>query len=43
MEYIHSDLAGPVEPAAKEGFRYSMNFTDDYSGFTLHLLSEKQV
>ena len=33
MEYIHSDLAGPIDPVAKESFRYSMNFVDDYSGF----------
>ena len=34
LEFIHSDLAGPIQPAAKDGFRYVMNFVDDYSGST---------
>ena len=28
----HSDLAGPINPTAKDGFRFAMTFTDDYSG-----------
>ena len=42
FELVHTDLAGPIEPAAKEGFRYAMIFTDDYSGclFT-YFLKEK--
>lgn len=32
LELVHADLAGPVEPAAKDGFRYTVAFTDDYSG-----------
>ena len=34
LELIHCDIAGPVTPIAKEGFRYAMNFIDDYSGAT---------
>ena len=32
LELVHTDLAGPIEPMSKEGFRYSIAFTDDYSG-----------
>ena len=32
LEMVHSDLAGPIQPIAKEGFRYAMVFTDDFSG-----------
>ena len=42
LELIHSDLSGPVDPAAKGGFRYAMNFVDDYSGATtVSLLKNK--
>ena len=34
LEFIHCDIAGPVIPVAREGFRYSINFIDDYSGTT---------
>ena len=29
---VHTDLAGPIDPVSREGFRYSTAFTDDYSG-----------
>ena len=32
LEFVHSDLAGPIEPMAKENFRYVINFVDDFSG-----------
>ena len=31
MEFVHSDLSGPITPVAKDGYRYAMSFTDDYS------------
>lgn len=34
LELVHIDLAGPIDPASREGFRYSIAFTDDYSGAT---------
>ena len=36
LELVHSDLAGPVSPAAKGGFRWAICFVDDYSGFVCH-------
>ena len=42
FECIHTDIAGPIEPAAKDGFRYAINFVDDYSGITLiYFLKQK--
>ena len=32
FELVHTDLAGPIEPMEKDGFRYIIIFTDDYSG-----------
>ena len=32
LEFVHCDLAGPVTPVAKDGFKYAISFVDDYSG-----------
>ena len=32
FELVFTDLAGPIEPIAKGGFRYVMIFTDSYTG-----------
>ena len=32
LELVHTDLAGPIDPVSREGFRYGIAFTDDYSG-----------
>ena len=34
LQFVHSDLAGPINPIAKGGFRYIINFVDDYTGAT---------
>ena len=34
LELVHCDIAGPVSPIAREGFKYAINFVDDYSGAT---------
>ena len=31
LEFIHTDLAGPIDPEGREGFRYALSFVDDYS------------
>ena len=36
LQIVHSDLAGPITPTAKGGFRYAICFVDDYSGFVSH-------
>ena len=42
MEFVHCDLAGPITPIAKEGFKYAINFVDDYSGaFFVYFLKHK--
>ncbi len=35
LELVHTDLAGPIEPADKNGFKYVMNVADDYSGLLM--------
>lgn len=32
LEFIHTDLAGPITPTAREGLLYAMVFVDDYTG-----------
>ena len=42
LELVHSDLAGPMDPTSREGFRYTLGFTDDYSGLvTVYFLKSK--
>ncbi|XP_066542004.1 uncharacterized protein [Hoplias malabaricus] len=31
LELVHTDLAGPVDPESKDGYRFALSFTDDYS------------
>ena len=33
LELIHSDVCGPIKPSARDGFKYFITFTDDYSRF----------
>ena len=42
FELVHTDLSGPIDPVAKDGFKYAMIFTDDFSScnFT-YFLKEK--
>lgn len=35
LELVHCDLAGPIDPIAREGFRYAIAFVDDYSGIIM--------
>ena len=32
FDLVYSDLAGPITPVGKQGFKYAMNFVDDHSG-----------
>ena len=39
---IHSDLAGPIQPFVKDGYKHVIDFIDDYSGLTmLYFLKHK--
>ena len=35
LDLVHCHLAGPIDPIAKEGFKYSISFVDDYSGLII--------
>jgi hypothetical protein len=42
LEFVHCDLAGPVEPAAKDGFKHALSFVDDFTGTNLiYFLKQK--
>ena len=35
LALVHSDLLGSIQPLAKNGYKYVINFIDDYSGLTV--------
>ncbi|GFR67435.1 transposon Ty2-C Gag-Pol polyprotein [Elysia marginata] len=42
LEFVHIDLAGPVDPSSKDGFRYALICMDDFSGLSnLYFLKNK--
>ena len=32
LEFVHCDLAGPIDSVAKDGYKYALSFADDYTG-----------
>ena len=42
MDFVHSDLAGPINPTAREGFKYAITFVDDFSGVTFVYFLKKK-
>ena len=32
LALVHTDLSGPVVPISRDGFKYCIAFTDDFSG-----------
>ena len=42
LTLVHSDLEGFIQPFAKDGYKYIINFIDNYSGLTmLYFLKHK--
>lgn len=37
LELVHTDLCSSIEPADKDGYKYVIAFTDDYSGMIFHI------
>ena len=35
LELVHCDLAGSIDPVAKDSFRYALGFVDDFSGLIM--------
>ena len=35
LTHVHSDLAGHIQPLAKDGYKYEINLIDDYSSLTM--------
>ena len=42
LEFVHCDLAGPIEQTAIEGFKYALCFTDDFSSLIAMYFLKKQ-
>ena len=42
LALVYCDLVGPIQPLAKNGYKYVINFIDNYSGLTmLYFLKHK--
>lgn len=42
LDLVHCDLAGPIDPVARGGFRYALSFVDDYTGIIMvYFLKQK--
>ena len=42
LEFVHCDLAGPIDPTARDGFRYALCFVDDFTGIHMvYFLKQK--
>ena len=35
LDFVHCDLAGPIDPTGRDGFRYALSFVDDFSGIIM--------
>ena len=42
MDFVHTDVVGPITPPAKDGYKYGITFTDDFSSaIYVYFLREK--
>ena len=42
LDLVHCDLACPIDPVARDGFRYALSFVDDYTGIIMvYFLKQK--
>ena len=42
LELVHCDLSGPIDPVAREGYKYAISFIEDYVGInTTYFLKSK--
>ena len=35
LDFVHCDLAGPIDPTGRDGFKYALSFVDDFSGIIM--------
>ena len=43
LELVHCDLCGPIQPVAKDGFKYAISFVDGFSSATtVYFLRQQQ-
>ncbi len=42
LEFVNCDLASPINPVAKDGFKYTLSFVDDHTGINMaYFLKQK--
>ena len=42
LNFVHCDLTGPISPEARDGFKYTLCFVDDYTGIIMvYFLKQK--
>ena len=42
LEFVSTDVCGPIDPVSTEGYRYVISFVDNYSGFIfLYFIKQK--
>ena len=34
LEFVSSDVCGPINPVSSDGFKYVVSFIENYSGYT---------
>ena len=34
LDFVHCDLAGPIDPTGRDGFSYALSFVDDFQGLS---------
>ena len=42
-QFVHCDSTGPIEPTAKDGFKYALSFVDDYTGTNMIYFLKRKV
>ena len=35
LDFVHCDLAGPIDPTGRDGFKYALSFVNDFSGIIM--------
>ena len=42
LEFVSTDVCGPISPVSSDGFEYAISFTDNYSGYIFLYMMKKK-
>ena len=42
LEFVYCDLAGPIEPTAKDGYKYALSSVDNFTGINIVYFCKKK-